>query len=323
MRGKPFEKMRGLNEWAKGKPLGLVMIGQQFATGTEPLFKWLRSIKGEELLTDYITPPSLKEWLSLYKDQRHLEKRLIEIFKGIGGIAEYGANMAELFLEFIRYIKKKGIESINKEWEKLSVEERSEILKEGQRQLEEVGKLHSYDIESDIDGKADEELNKRIIKALKTPEMLFLIKVWAPCFFLYGELPKRVFEKARLGDIDAIEKILRVDPSVIGDQKICEHFYKASWKKDKTGFNIMVKALQRGPKGKITRRRVKYSIAGLISLASSGLGKRLSEPEIKGLFDAVAQDLKNEEIDTSLPYSPEAFSKAIQRYRPKLRPDKK
>jgi hypothetical protein len=59
------KKMNKLGEWAKGKPLGLVIFAQQAAVGTEPLLKWLKSIKVEELLRDHITPPTSREWLNL------------------------------------------------------------------------------------------------------------------------------------------------------------------------------------------------------------------------------------------------------------------
>ena len=64
-------------------------------------------------------------------------------------------------------------------------------------------------------------------------------------------------------------------------------------------------------------------MAGFISSAWAGMGKRLTEPEMRALFDAGARDMGKGDIDTSLPDAPEAFSKAIQRYRPKLKPDKK
>lgn len=37
--------MKYLREWAKGKPLGLVMIPQQFAIGAESCFEFLKLIK--------------------------------------------------------------------------------------------------------------------------------------------------------------------------------------------------------------------------------------------------------------------------------------
>ena len=321
------KKMSKLGEWAKGKPLGLVIIAQQAAVGVEALVKWLKSIKVEEQLGNDKPPLPLKEWLSLYRNHKHLEKRLIEIFRGFGGIAEYGADLVELLLEGGRQIRKIGVEGFKKELEKLSPEEKKEILEVVQKGLEEFYKLHLDDIQSDIEGKVDDDLNKRLKRAFKKPEMIFFLKVWGPCFFLYNEYPVRLLRRARLGDMDAIEKILRVDFSVIGDPKICELFYRASWKESKIDFNTMAKALQRGPKGKGTRNQGKYNIAAFISSAWSTLGTRITEPVIRGLYDAVAHDVKKEDIDTTLPDAPESFSRQILRYRSSwvsfLQPDKK
>jgi len=46
------KKMTKLREWAKGNPLGLVIVAQQGALGAESLAKWLKSIKVEELFGD-------------------------------------------------------------------------------------------------------------------------------------------------------------------------------------------------------------------------------------------------------------------------------
>jgi hypothetical protein len=42
------KKMKKLGEWAKGKPLGLVIIGQQAAVSVEACFKFLKLIKVRE-----------------------------------------------------------------------------------------------------------------------------------------------------------------------------------------------------------------------------------------------------------------------------------
>jgi hypothetical protein len=59
------KKKRKLDEWAKRRPLGLVIFAQQAAVGAEPLLKWVKSMKVEELLRDHITPPTSREWLNL------------------------------------------------------------------------------------------------------------------------------------------------------------------------------------------------------------------------------------------------------------------
>jgi hypothetical protein len=64
MSGNATEKrnMKQLDKWAKGKPLGLVIIAQQAAVGVEDLVKWLKSIKVEDQLGNDKPPLALKEW---------------------------------------------------------------------------------------------------------------------------------------------------------------------------------------------------------------------------------------------------------------------
>jgi hypothetical protein len=57
--------------------------------------------------------------------------------------------------------------------------------------------------------------------------------------------------------------------------------------------------------------KVKVNMAGLISLVSEENGRRLEEPEIRRLFDILADG----RIDTDIPAGQEAFQKAIQRER--------
>ena len=45
-------------------------------------------------------------------------------------------------------------------------------------------------IEEDIKGEVDEEFAKKFRTQLsKESEMLFFIRVWAPCWLLYGQFP--------------------------------------------------------------------------------------------------------------------------------------
>jgi hypothetical protein len=37
-----------INEWAKGKPLGLVMIAQQFALGAQGYSEFFKLVRGEK-----------------------------------------------------------------------------------------------------------------------------------------------------------------------------------------------------------------------------------------------------------------------------------
>lgn len=267
--------MLALNEWAQNKPIGLTVVAEQSALGTEELYKWLKSIKVEELMGDDIDVPPLKEWLSLYRRHRHLEEVLIEIFRSLGGIGEYWANLVESIFELRRYIRKIGWENFKRECEQITPDEYSGILREGQRQAEKLQRLHSEDIQCDIEGKINEDFDQRLREVVKKGEMLFFLKVWMPCFFQYGEFPGRLLRKPRLGDIDVLEKILRVDTSVIGDPRICEHFYRASWKRSKVDFSTMAKALQKGPKRKSYAAESKIYSCRLYVVGVSNHGQKI------------------------------------------------
>jgi hypothetical protein len=52
--------MNKLAEWAKGKPLGLVIIAQQAAVGAESCFEFLKSIKAGEKIEVLSYVPNVK-----------------------------------------------------------------------------------------------------------------------------------------------------------------------------------------------------------------------------------------------------------------------
>jgi len=166
-----------------------------------------------------------------------------------------------------------------------------------------------------MEGTIDEELNEKLREALNETEINFYFRVWIPCWFLYGEYPPGLLRRARLGDVKAIERLLRLDTRVLNDTKIGEFFHQAKEKGKKRTVERITEALRKGPKSKIDLRKVKCSIGGLISLISIFFRRRLTEPEIRKLFHAVARDMGKGNIDRDLPQSPEAFAKAILRER--------
>jgi hypothetical protein len=53
--------MKHLNQWAKGKPLGLVMAAQQLAISAEECFEYLKLIKSGEKIEALSSIPKAKE----------------------------------------------------------------------------------------------------------------------------------------------------------------------------------------------------------------------------------------------------------------------
>jgi hypothetical protein len=95
------EKMRKLNEWAKDKPLGLVMIAQQFAVGAEPCFQFLKLIKSGDRIEAFSSLPKAKEWVRLYRNHRQMERSVIECLRRFwknGKLGVWGSGLALLLL---------------------------------------------------------------------------------------------------------------------------------------------------------------------------------------------------------------------------------
>ena len=183
--------------------------------------------------------------------------------------------------------------------------------------LEEIYKILVSYVKNDIDDTPlNDEAREYVLENIVAPEFLFLMKVDFPCLFLYHESPGRIFRKARLGDPDSLDKLLRLDKTIIQHPRISKWFSHYSSKEDKRLIGNLSEAIPKPPRPKISLNKEKYRIAGFISYFTELLGKRLNAPEIQSLFNAVAIDYGIDVlIDSDLPDSPEAFEKAVRRER--------
>ena len=142
------------------------------------------------------------------------------------------------------------------------------------------------------------------------------MNVWMPCLMLYGAYPPTLLRSARHGDINAIEKLARLDKTIISDSRIIKIYHQASRDKNRETFNRITKALESNPRMKADRRKIKFYLAGLISNISIEWGQKMLVSDINLLYDAIARDRGKDNIDTDfVDLKPEAFEKGIQRAR--------
>jgi hypothetical protein len=146
---------------------------------------------------------------------------------------------------------------------------------------------------------------------LSTPEIFFLVRVLIPCWFEHGQMPDVLMGRARQGDADALADLLQIDPAVSTDPTVAERMRAWGLAGDDDSLRTASAALGKAPRRRLSLAKVKVNMAGLISLVSEENGRRLEEPEIRRLFDILADG----RIDTDIPAGQEAFQKAIQRER--------
>ena len=312
--------MSHVSDWAKDKPIGLAMIVIELAFDAEYCFECANQIKKGEGFIYRLPIPPLDEWLALYKNHHRMFDLFNSTFIDSRGLVESVKDFTGKMSKGLREVKKIGLESIREEYSKLNEEEKGifkEALEEKKRELDKIYELQLQDIDSDINDEKDEELEKRIKRDISKPEMRFFYQVFAPCFLLYKRFPKKLLIKARKGDIKYIEKLIRLDSSIIHDKKIAELVHKKS--NNKMINDRIDSAMSNGINEKVTRKKMKMNIAGLISFFSMKRGRQLKESEIRALFDAIAKDKSKGDIiiDEDIPDRPEAFYKAIKRERRK------
>jgi len=139
--------------------------------------------------------------------------------------------------------------------------------------------------------------------------------VWAPCMLFYRTYPSRLLRKARQGDADAMEMLLRIDKGVVADPKIAEQLHQMAGSGWRAGFGRMGRAFLGTPK-RMTRKQIKVSLAGLLSETLGLTGQKLTAPEIRRVFDAASRDFgRSRTVDPDLPPGDWAFAKAVERRR--------
>lgn len=311
-------KMKHFNEWAKDKKLLIRDTSLVLAGSAEDCFDLLQKLKSGKLIENILYLPPINQWLNLYRNHRKLYKGVVGAIRSLGSKISKFVDFYEFLIESFNQSKKMTQEEKRREIEKLSPEELNKIVDEVRKKGKEFEAwIMALNNGNDLDEDAiDKEKEKKIArKFLQTPEIIFYIRVFIPCFLLYGTYPPYLLWKARHGDDDAIEKLLRLDKSIIDDPKIKEIFHQSAVAKRRSKFDLMSQAIQKAPKIRIEIKTVKYAIAGLISLASIALRQKLTAAEINRLFDAIARDSGKGIIDDDLVVTPETFERAVERGR--------
>lgn len=320
-------KMSHFEEWSEGKSPLLKLASFVFASGTDG-FQWffqdLQFVK--EIGRDVSLPP-VDEWLKFYRSHRRIHAGVMNAFRQINEDIAKKIDFSEQFMSAIRHLRYITKDEHREIAEELTTTERNKT----ESQFREIQELIENDFNiGNVETKEEAEAKEkeRLLALFQKPEVIYFAKVWAPCLFLYGDYPSRLLRKARQGDDDALEKLLRLDKTVIADKKILELFHQGKVAKKQATHNLITKSLNKKPRVKLTRRKIKYEFAGLISAISISLGERINAQDIKGLFDAISKDAgKGGDADFEDQNEPEALTKAINRARPKWKtipqPDKK
>jgi len=309
--------MKYFEQWVKDKSPLIKSASLLVTTSSEPFLEVLKTVKAGDPIEENVKLPPLQAWLNLYRNHKKVYHAVTKFFRQLNEDTATVINLYEEMLSGLHTFKQLTPSELNNMLDKLTPEDQKKLFATTKIRLEKFSDILAND--SMNNGNEIKKLSKdekrRLKKSRSRPEMIFFVRVWIPCFLLYGEYPPYLLRKARRGDDDALEKLLRLDKSLIYDKKIQAIFHLETVAKKRARMTLITKALQNTPKAKLDIQKIKYLFAGFLSLISIGIGQRLAAAEIHRLFDAVARDMDKGYADSDLIVSPETFEKAIQRAR--------
>jgi hypothetical protein len=303
-------KMKHFRKWAEGKNPSLAAIALTITGFSKVSFEVFESVRKGKRMEGDIPLPSLKTWLKLYNNPKRIGKALLNALGNINDETAKEADFLKLLNEEAGKMQKNG-EKYKAELGKIPPDERQKIFEDGKRKLEEYLELVINDFVSEPTKKEGTEF----IKNLPKPEFIFFMRVLVPCFSLYGIYPVDLLRQAQNGDDDALEKIIRLDKSIIFEPKISEIIHQAQALKKQERISMIKKAFISKPKVTMNMKTIKCHLGGLISYLSMAINQKITAADIRLLYDAIALDM-NDDFDRDLgDMVGEPFEKAIQRSR--------
>lgn len=302
-----FALLRG-----KGQPWLFVVQAVQIAASTDILSDLIRHTAfGADLPNPLPPPPPLPVWLSMYRSHRRMQNVL-----AIADCITDEPSATEI-LDALREVSRIPKEEVATEIAQCSEEDLRNFLslfagvpfppEEATIRV----MLEELDAESQCSDADEESL---IDTTLESPEGQYFLRVWWPCWFLYREYPPRLLRAARQGDIDALDRLLRLDKFIVGDPRIAkrlgEYFSTGTPGQRKQ----LTAALDGKPKKRLTDKAIRSGLGALITQLAFMFKTSVTAPQIEELFNRIERIRSGRLTDPAVPTG-ENWAKALQRSR--------
>lgn len=303
--------MLAVQKWAKDKNPFLALFAPQLVAYTRDVHLDFSQIR-ERRLSDHQFPlPSFPLWFEMYRSHR----KLINFLKTITlKSSMYNKDTYEHGEALINYLKAISSGKASRPEHPPNAEEIEKFNSFLQNYLSETFQaLKTHFDDTPLAPDVKKELNE--MKSEMGLECSFLVLVWVPCVHLYQTHPTLLYRKARQGDIDAIDKLLQIDPLISDEPAISRHIHSLRLSNKQNAYESLLKAPIKPLDAKIKPKRMKTNVAGLVLAFARMLNIPLNEQDIRELFHAVAKDTEKDEdaIDIDLSDG-QGFFKTTKRY---------
>jgi len=302
---------RNVRKWAEGRPILLSAISVQIACWADDAYRFMMALRYNPKFRSVFPVHDARKWLSYYRKHRIVVMTVVRDYWGLF----WGNRTSSLMAKSVRSYALNGEKPVLALPQEKVVEEIERFGHDFSAQIwDSIEEMLSETPRTDEDRLAE-------WRRLSSQEAVFCFRIWFPCWLEYGLSAQHLLRQARQGDIHAIDRILRLDELTLQDPRIILQFSQARQNPAGGRFKRMYSALGGIPDRKLSSKNVKENIGAAISIASELWGSRISGPDIRRLYDAIAQDRERKPIDMDFTdEEPESFSRAMRRHRPFWQP---
>ena len=302
--------MLAVQNWAKDKHPFIALVAPQMAAFSRELPEILRNHKKHQLANSSVTLPRLTSWYALYRNhRRYCEPYLKMLLEA----SEFAGQLATLGISIHEWSQEKD------DLTKVSITE--DDLLNGRLFWHNLKAMSFTDLRSDFeDRRLDYQTTATVERYMQQykMELSFIFLVFVPCYMLYQTTPTKLYRKApsqNIIDTKAIDMLLRLDPLMLHDPAVGQQIQHIRLFGRESTYQNLVEAPLKPIKAKVTKNKIKTSIAAMISLIAEALNQPLTAADIKGLFDAIAKDADKQSEDSAIPRNTASLGKTIQRKR--------
>jgi len=289
------------------------------ASSAQDVYEAIKDIRERRLFGYQFSLPDLPAWFALY---RRPLKALLVSSEYISEFSEAGKDIVALVFAF-RKLQKMAKNTPEKLAE---IQFTSQDLKEGQDFFNEMRSKLFTEVQEDInDTPFDHQTGIKFRKYLADHELElgFCYLVYIPCIYLYKTFPTDLYQKALNGDVNSLERLVKLDPIMLHDPAIGQKIQALRFK-NMNGYEKIIDAAKKPLRYnqkeiKSARKKMKVESAAMIASFAEGIKKPITNQQIRAPFDAYAKDSQGKLgylEDADLPKSPEALDKALKRHKP-------
>jgi len=307
--------MLHVEKWAQDKPAMIAMPAIHLVSFADFMYESLPQAKERRLFGRRFLPPdNYQDWQRMYQSPYRPVRAFIKMIQAFD---KNGPLIIFLFLVGRRLLKTLERNPNHFRDNPLTIED----LRQGLEFRKELNAIFFADFKDDLDPQplASEEkarFNKYIEE--HEQELAFVFFIYVPSLVIYQASPYKLHSQARNGDIEAIEKLLKLDPLLLNDHEIFKHIQNLRFTNRSIDYERVTAAIHKFAVTNYSevedaRKKSKVQLAAIIQALSKFAGKRLTATKITKLFNAYSKDQQRGDTDFDLPVG-ESFATALKRH---------